>query len=491
MKSLHVCQMQSVTFLLIVFALVTTAAGRSQGKPAPSQFQIQQVNYLINGGQFFSPSVVTADFNHDGNLDIAVSNDERSTGSSISVLLGNGDGTLQVPKYTAVGSDPRAMAVGDFNGDGNPDLAVVNEEDGTISILLGNGDGTFQPQQVYKIGSNPIHLVTGDFNGDGKLDIAVAVAGTESKVAVLLGNGDGTFQTPRFTDEPNGPYAITAGDFNKDGKLDIAVADYCCGSVSVLLGNGDGTFKKATEYTLAYSYPFDIVAADFNGDGKLDLAVSDNSLTIFLGKGDGTFQAGVDYGSNLTLQGLSVGDFNKDGKIDIAGSENGGRTATLFAGNGDGTFQSPSSFGSFGQAEWMAIGDFNRDGLIDFAVSDSSAADNVDLLLQGNGKYVPTANLSVNHIIFKLKVGERKRKIVILSNKGNAPLDISSIGFINNRSGFFHEKNTCGAALYPGTECHINVTFFAAAKQRYTATLVIADNAENSPQEIPLVGIGD
>jgi hypothetical protein len=332
--------------------------------------------------------------------------------------------------------------------------------------------------------------VTGDFNGDGKLDLAVAVSLSESKIAVLLGNGDGTFRAPKFTKEPNGPYAITAGDFNKDGKLDLAVADYCCGSVEVLLGNGDGTFKKPTVYTLSYSYAFDIVAADFNGDGKLDLAVSDNSLTIFMGKGDGTFRPGVDYGSNLTLQGLNVGDFNGDGKLDVAGSEDGGSAAMLFAGRGDGTFQSPASFGSMGQANWMAIGDFNRDGLIDFAVSDNFRADNVDLLLQGTATYAPTAKVSVTHITFRLKVGERKRKIVTLSNTGNAPLDISSIGFSGNNFGLFHEKNTCGAALYPRTQCHINVTFFAAAKQRYTATLVISDNAANSPQQIPLVGIG-
>jgi hypothetical protein len=214
-------------------------------------------------------------------------------------------------------------------------------------------------------------------------------------------------------------------------------------------------------------------------------------LTIFVGNGDGTFQPGVDYGSNLSLQGLSVGDFNGDGRLDVAGSENGGRSATLFPGNGDGTFQNPTSFGSFVDSNWMAIGDFNRDGLIDFAVTDAFSYGNVDLLFQGAGSYVPTANVSPKHLTFKVKLGDRGRKIVRLSNTGNAPLDISRIELTGNRFGFFYERNTCGAALYPGTQCVIHVAFQPNDKKRYTATLVISDNAPNSPQQIPLIGMAD
>ena len=109
-----------------------------------------------------------------------MSNASNSAAGYVSVLLGNGDGTLQAPLNAAVGRDPHAMVVGDFNGDGNPDLAVANKLDDTVSILLGNEDGTFQAQRVYRVGSYPTHLATGDFNGHGRLDIAVAVSDSNS-----------------------------------------------------------------------------------------------------------------------------------------------------------------------------------------------------------------------------------------------------------------------------------------------------------------------
>jgi hypothetical protein len=149
--------------------------------------------------------------------------------------------------------------------------------EGTGGILLGNGDGTFQPQADIDIGMDPNWVVVGDFNGDGKLDLAVIDGqgnSYTSAVLILLGNGDGTFtQAGSYPLNTNAASGTTA-DFNGDGKLDIAIADNI-GLVSILLGNGDGTFKPRVDYEIG-TFPWGQIAlGDFNEDGNLDLAVAD------------------------------------------------------------------------------------------------------------------------------------------------------------------------------------------------------------------------
>jgi ABC-type transporter MlaC component len=164
------------------------------------------------------------------------------------------------------------VTVGDFNGDGKPDLAVSNSDGDNVSILLGNGNGTFQTAINYAVGSDPFSVIVGDFNGDGKLDLAVANYSTNN-VSVLLGNGNGTFQTAVNYAVGAYPRSGAAGDFNGDGKLDLAVANQYGSNVSILLGNGNGTFQEAVSYAVGVE-PFSVIVGDFNGDGKLDLAVA-------------------------------------------------------------------------------------------------------------------------------------------------------------------------------------------------------------------------
>jgi protocatechuate 3,4-dioxygenase beta subunit len=224
--------------------------------------------------------VTTGDFNGDGKLDLAVANEMSNT---VSILLGNGDGTFQTAVNYDVGSYPRSVTAGDFNGDGKLDLAVANYFSSNVSILLGNDDGTFQTAVNYSAGTNPSSVTTGDFNGDGKLDLAVANSGGNT-VSILLGNGDGTFQTAMNYGVGTNPFSVTTGDFNGDGKLDLAVANSGGNTVSILLGNGDGTFQTAVSYGVG-SYPYIVTTGDFNGDGKLDLAVtngSSNNVSILL-----------------------------------------------------------------------------------------------------------------------------------------------------------------------------------------------------------------
>jgi hypothetical protein len=276
-------------------------------------------------------AVAVGDFNGDGKLDVAVAN---PLSNSVSVLLGNGDGTLQTAQNFAVGTNPSSVAVGDFDGrhyaNGSPilDLAVANDGSSTVSVLLGNGDGTFQTTTNFATGSHPHSVAVGDFNGDGKPDLAVADLRSKN-VSVLVGNGDGTFQTAQSFAVGSDPFSVAVGDFdgrtyaNGQPVLDLAVANAGSGTVSVLLGNGDGTFQTARNFATG-SVPRAVAVADFNGDNVPDLVVGyvggddGNSVSILLGNGDGTFQTAQNFGGDFGAVAVAVGDFNGDGRPDFA-----------------------------------------------------------------------------------------------------------------------------------------------------------------------------
>jgi len=239
------------------------------------------------------------------------------------------------------GSYPLGVAVGDFNEDGRLDLATANDVSDSLTVLLGNGDGTFNlastPTGVY----SPFSLVVGDFNGDGIPDVAAA-GFYSSRVTVLLGNGDGTFnQVPDNFDTDQGPRSMTVADFNGDGILDLATSNFVGNTVTILLGNGDGTFAATALNPPAGAGPTSIAAGDFNGDGIPDLAVANengNSVSVLLGNGDGTFTAAPTIAVGNSPKSIVVADFNGDGKADLAVANFVDDTVTILLGNGNGTF---------------------------------------------------------------------------------------------------------------------------------------------------------
>ena len=360
---------------LVVTLLILCSTTVLAQAPPPVSF-LPAVNYSVGSHPY---TVVVGDFNGDGKPDLAVANQGSN---NVSVLLGKGDGTFQAAVNYVTGIEPYSVAVGDFNGDGKLDLAVENYGSSTVSVLLGNGDGTFQTAVNYATGVGSIVVVVGDFNGDGKLDLAVANVDSNN-VSVLLGKGDGTFRTAVNYGAGDEPYAEAVGDFNGDGKPDLAVANQDSNNVSVLLGKGDGTFQAAVNYsTGTNSYPDAVVVGDFNGDGKPDLAVADPGTTyvsVFLGKGDGTFQAAVRYSAGGVPVSVTVGDFDGDGKLDLAVTNND-NTVGVLLGNGDGTFQAAVNYGVGSYPASVAVGDFNGDGKPDLAVTNFNS-NNVSILL--------------------------------------------------------------------------------------------------------------
>ncbi|HTD12686.1 MAG TPA: VCBS repeat-containing protein [Steroidobacteraceae bacterium] len=319
-----------------------------------------------------SGAVATGDFNADGNVDLIVANEG---GNSVSVFLGNGDGTFQQAVDYTVGTTPISVAVGDFNGDGKPDIVVANQGSNNVSVLLGNGDGTFQQAVDYAVGASPASVAVGDFNGDGKLDITVANQGSNS-VGVLLGNGDGTFQQAVDYAVGANPISVAVGDFNGDGTLDLVVANSQLPAFSVLLGKGDGSFETATNFGTTRAAA--VAVGDFNGDGKLDLVAAGGScksgcpiLYLLLGNGDGTFQTAngfIDSTQN-SASAIAIADLNGDGKLDVILSNRNSSAISVFLGTGTGRFGAPLDFEVGGIPSAAAVGDFNGDGKLDLAVS--------------------------------------------------------------------------------------------------------------------------
>jgi hypothetical protein len=312
-------------------------------------------------------SVATADLNGDGKPDLIAVN---SANNSVSILLGNGNGTFAAQRTVGTGPTPSSVAVADVNHDGIPDLIVADRGDDDVSVLLGNGNGTFGPRRAWAVGLMPTFVVVSDVNGDGRPDILAANYGSGT-VSVLLGNGNGTFQPQRTFVVGAGPISIAVADFNHDGKPDLAVANRGANSVSLLLGNGNGTFQSQATFATG-SIPDWVVAADVNVDGSPDLVVSNqagNSVGVLLGNGDGTFLPQQTFAAGPTPVSLAVANVNGDGSPDLIVTDYFANAVGVLLGNGDGTFQAIKTFATGSHPTALAVADFNRDGRQDIIVA--------------------------------------------------------------------------------------------------------------------------
>jgi hypothetical protein len=309
-----------------------------------------------------------------------------------------------------VGAVPLSVVVGDFNSDGQQDLATANGGTGSnsASVLLGTGTGAFIGATDVAAGESPYAVSVGDFNSDGKQDLAAANVGSNS-VAILLGTGSGSFDVSANLAVGSSPQAVSVGDFNSDGKQDLATANVDSNNVSILLGRGDGNFQSQIT-AAAGSSPQGVVVGDLNGDGKQDLAVANqesSDVSILLGKGDGSFQTQMmmptfwpsfpNFGPVGFPSSIAVGDLNSDGKLDLVAPVRDVGISTsayvaLLRGAGAGFF--------FGVEGWLVegywpssivVGDLDGDGKLDLAVAQDSS-NSVGVLLgkaPGDFKVLP------------------------------------------------------------------------------------------------------
>jgi hypothetical protein len=242
-------------------------------------------------------AIAIGDLNGDGKPDLATAN--GFAGDTVSVLVNRGDGRFRARRNYGTGN-PESVAIGDLNGDGKNDLVTANHlEGGTVSVLLNRGDGSFQFRR-YATGSGPVSVAIGDLNGDGKPDLAAATSNANARVSVLLNKGDGRFDAKRDYGGGLPSRSVAIGDLNGDGSPDLATANAETGpganTASVLLNRGDGSFEATRDDLVTFPDPFSVAVGDLNGDRKPDLVTANSrkdvgpTLSVFLNRGAGTFR---------------------------------------------------------------------------------------------------------------------------------------------------------------------------------------------------------
>jgi FG-GAP-like repeat/Bacterial Ig-like domain (group 3)/FG-GAP repeat len=409
-------------------------------------------------------SIVAADFNQDGNMDVATSNPGTNTAV---ILVGNGTGVLTAKTVQAAGTDPIALATTDVNSDGYPDVVAFDKlsaSSGAVTVLLGYGDGTLQaPQTINQSFLPGTQAAVADFNLDGSPDLAVTRQNT-SQVSVLLNNiletqyPDGrsfVAYNPLSTGMGNFADSIAVGDFNRDGKLDVAVSYLQDNDVQVLFGNGAGSLSAGATYAVG-SQPYWVASADLNGDGYPDLVTANTNVngangtvSVLLNNKNGTFASAATYNVGKQPYQVAIGDVNGDGYPDLAVTDYGANTVTILMGSKTGTFTvSAATLATCANPYGVAIGDFAHNGYPSVAVTCYTAAQVEVFPNNGNGTFGTPAILTTNVNPASLVVGDFNRDGKLDIVVGNATANNISF-FAGNGDNSFTAGVTSPSLNFP------------------------------------------
>jgi hypothetical protein len=449
-------------------------------------FQTSKLSHTTNNCTF----VVVGDFNGDHKMDIAVVDNPY-----VSILLGNGDGTFQTPIDNNSFVGAHQLATADFNHDHRLDVVAVGYFGGTqnFGILLGSGDGTLQSSLTYPLIYAPSSVAVADFNGDGNPDLAIE-GNFDSDISVLLGNGDGSFQ-------PETDYPILGGgdvlvrDFNADGKLDIV------SGVSELLGNGDGTFQSPGlhEVSSGSSSGGPEAAADLNGDGMPDLVY----LFLVTGAGDAV-QSALNTGrvtftpeTPITFPTQLIGRTSSLLSATLTNNGSSPLTISSVSYSGKPFHVQTSCKGTIAPSASCSITATFTPQVEDVSTGTVTIHDNASskpqvVELEGTGTVVKFAPAQ---LVFppQKKSTKSPAKTVVLTNTSSVPLVLSRSIYVGgpDTTRDFFESNNCPTTINAGSSCTIHVIFSPQRTGPLDASIVVTDNGGGSPQIVPLSGTGD
>jgi len=367
----------------------------------------------------YPSSMVAADLDGSGVLSLVVGS---LYARDLFVLPGNGDGTFLPGIRYPMPASVRSVAVGDFNGDDDLDIAAAGYEDfgsnSFVSVLLGSRSGVFAPQPALLTGAWFRSVAVTDLNGDGHGDLVVAgtaVATLSGRLWRILGRGDGTFEPAE--DVPLGVFsasAVAAADLDHDADTDLAVIGL--GQVVVTLGQGGGTFSPPSSFELAGDAPVSMLMEDIDRDGNRDLVIANDYLggaplppsilSVLLGRGDGSFVSNRTLPGGFTQAGVLAGDFNGDANPDLIGPGAANSSLALWTGSGDGTFQVSGPFQA-GDSPWsLSAADFNGDDRLDVVVSNLQSGDISLLLNDGQGGFAPQRRFAAGGTPVSIAAGD-------------------------------------------------------------------------------------
>jgi hypothetical protein len=328
-------------------------------------------------------AVVAADFDEDGQLDLATANDDLQVAS---FYAGTGAGLLAAPlSFTGEGSMNATCAVaGDFDEDGHADLALAEFYNGGVRFLKGAGDGSFTQGDLHVTGQWTHDVALADLDADGHLDVLAANNQTVT-ATTLLGRGDGTFRTDPVFPMPTAAHELAVADLDVDGQLDVVVTSNNSQGVISVLGDGQGHLTVLS--TASVTEPMGrVIVADMNSDGLPDAIAGgwQTKAVTCLGQGGGVLQTSSTLSiSGGKTNGLAVGDYDSDGLLDLATTSS--QHLRIWHGLGNGTYTDTGNTPLAGPSGLQAA-DFDHDGLLDLAVAETSTSSVI--VLKGNGQSV-------------------------------------------------------------------------------------------------------
>ncbi|MBK7994521.1 MAG: VCBS repeat-containing protein [Blastocatellia bacterium] len=366
--------------------------------------QFTTTNFPAGVSPFFGE---LADFNKDGNLDIVVANsDSSNVVNSISILLGTSTGFGPATSFPVAGSAVNGVTAGDFNKDGNLDVAVAARFSNNVAVLFGDGTGSFGASTSFFSGAGPREISSADLNKDGNLDLVVPNI-FDNTISVLINNSMGSFASPLTLPTQNNPNFVAINDLNKDGNLDLVASNENSASISVFLADGKGSFGRAASFAVGTT-PGHVILRDINSDGNVDAITANFSgtVSVLLGNGLGSFAPTIDFPAGSSPGESVLTDINNDGKLDLLVPNQLTSTVTILLGDGLGNFTLTSSVSvGTGPLEVFAA-DFNFDGCVDFVTANTGGA-NITLALQTGCPSISILPAALPNLTFNINYSQQ------------------------------------------------------------------------------------